>query len=257
MKYIACLGLCLVMVATFMVGGDAAVRTIAYDNVHIGVPDPAEARAWYIKYLGATEGPGGRLYIGKTLIALVRAESAGPSVGSVIDHIGVSYADLNAKMRDFEMGGAKVLTAPRDVPGLFKLGFIEDPWGVKIEVVEDDEWPGFHHIHLRVPDPVATLAWYEEMLGGTRDKLKGRIDGLRYDGVWLLAADSHGEKLAPSGDRAIRNVAWTIADIDDAAATFKSKGVKTLIEPRPIRDLFYAFFEDPNGVSVELLQRPQ
>ena len=57
------------MVTTFMVGGDAAVRTIAYDNVHIGVPDPAEARAWYIKYLGATEGPGGGLYIGKTLIA--------------------------------------------------------------------------------------------------------------------------------------------------------------------------------------------
>ena len=155
MKYIACLGLCLVMVATFMVGGDAAVRTLAYANVHIGVPAPAEAKAWYIKYVGATEGSGGRLSLGKTRIALVRAESAGPSVGSVIDHIGISYADVDAKMRDFEMGGAKVLTAPRDVPGLFKLGFIEDPWGVKIEVVEDAEWPGFHHVHLRVPDPAA------------------------------------------------------------------------------------------------------
>jgi catechol 2,3-dioxygenase-like lactoylglutathione lyase family enzyme len=63
----------------------------------------------------------------------------------------------------------------------------------KIEVVQDPELVGFHHVHLRVPDPAATLQWYQDMFGGERASLKGRIDGLRYGGVWLLAAGSGQE----------------------------------------------------------------
>ena len=53
-------------------------------------------------------------------------------------------------------------TPVRDVSGLFKLGFIEDPWGTRIEVVQDPQKLGLHHVHLRAPDPDATLAWYKE-----------------------------------------------------------------------------------------------
>jgi hypothetical protein len=37
---------------------------------------------------------------------------------------------------------------------------------------------------------------------------------------------------------------------------FKAKGAKAVVEPRAIGKLWYAFFEDPGGVRVELLQRP-
>ena len=95
------------------------------------------------------------------------------------------------------------------------------------------------------------------MVGGTRDKLKGRIEGLRYDGIWLMAQDSEGEKLAASADRSIRNVAWGIADMDEAIVAFKAVGAKTLIEPFVVADVVrVAFYEDPNGVSGELLPRP-
>ena len=47
------------------------------------------------------------------------------------------------------------------------MAFIEDPWGVKIELAQDTERLGFHHIHLNAPDPDASLKWYEDMLGGT------------------------------------------------------------------------------------------
>src|SRR5262245_3457596 len=105
----------------------AAVQTLAFHNVHIRVTDPPKAGEWYVKYLGATAGRAPQLvYFGKTLIEFVKTDDPKPSAGSVIDHIGLSYADLDAKMKDFQAGGAKVVTPVRDVQGLFKLGFIED-----------------------------------------------------------------------------------------------------------------------------------
>jgi lactoylglutathione lyase len=258
MKHRACLGgflgACFLLVAASAFANGPAVQAIDFHNVHIRVSDPAKAAEWYVKYLGATAGRAPQLItFGKTLIEFVKTDKAQPSAGSVIDHIGLSYADLTAKMKDFEAGGARIVTPVKDNPGLFALGFIEDLWGTKIEVVQDPELLGFHHVHLRVPDPAATLKWYQDMLGGERTKLKGRIDGLRYGNVWLLAASSGAETPAPSADRAIQNVAWLVPNVDQAVEVFKSKGVKTTTEPRSIGTVRYAFVEDPNGVRIELI----
>ena len=215
------------------------VKTLDFHNVHIRTNDPAKAGEWYVKYLGATPGRAPQLVMfGKTLIEFVKTEQLQPSTGSVIDHIGLSFADLDRKMKELEGSGAKVLTAPRDVAGLFKLGFIEDLWGTKIEVVQDSELLGFHHVHLR-----------------ERAKLKGRIEGLRYGTVWLLAASSGNETPAPSLDRAVYNIAYLVPNVDDAVTALKSKGVKTRVEPRSIGTVRYAFVQDPNGVEIELIHQ--
>jgi len=229
------------------------------DHIHLGVPDVAKGVEWYQKFFGGQpirEAPD-RLMLGDTRLIFLKNDKAQPSSGSAIDHIGFSFADLDAKMKEFEAGGVKVTTPVREVAGLFKLGFIEDPWGTKIEVVEDSELLGFHHVHLRVPDPAAALACYSDMLGGDRAKLKGRIDGLRYGTVWLLAAGSGKDTVAPSLDRAIQNVAFLVPNVDDAVAVLKTKGVKTRIEPRSIGSVRYAFVEDPNGAQIELIHQQQ
>lgn len=260
-KHTACLGACFALVATTVFAQGPVVQTLAFHNVHIRVTDPAEAGEWYVKYLGATAGRAPQLVtFGNTLIEFVKSrpgiEQLWPSEGSVIDHIGLSYADLAAKMEDLEASGAKILTLPRDIPGLFKLGFIEDLWGTKIEVVQDPELLGFHHVHLRVPDPTATLGWYETMFGGgERGKLKGRVEGLKYGDVWLLVASSGAETPAPSLDRAVYTIAWLVPNVDEAVTALKSKGVKTRVEPRSIGSVRYAFVEDPDGVQIELIHR--
>jgi catechol 2,3-dioxygenase-like lactoylglutathione lyase family enzyme len=241
--------------ATTAFAENAVVQTLDFHNVHIRTTDPAKAGEWYVKYLGATPGRAPQLVtIGKTLIEFVKTEQLQPSAGSVIDHIGLSFANLDAKMKELEGSGAKVVTPVRDVQGLFKLGFIEDLWGTKIEVVQDPELLGFHHVHLRVPDPSAALKWYETTFGGAeRAKLKGRIDGLRYGTVWLLAASSGNETPAPSLDRAVYNIAYLVPNVDEAVAALKTKGVKTRVEPRSIGTVRYAFVQDPNGVEIELI----
>ena len=247
---------CCFFVASFALTGDAAAQVIGYDNVHIRVADPVKAVEWYVRYFGATSPTAGQIYFGKALIAVVKTTSPQPSSGSVIDHFGLSFDDIDAKVKEVEEGGAKVVSPAREIPGLLKYAFIEDPWGVKIEIVQDKELLGFHHVHLRVKDPDATLAWYQQMFGGKREKFKGRIDALRYGSIWLLAAGSGAETTVPSSDRAIMSFGLQVENIAQATAGLKETAVKFPIEPRQLGNLWYAFAEDPNGVRVELLQRP-
>jgi catechol 2,3-dioxygenase-like lactoylglutathione lyase family enzyme len=113
-------------------------------------------------------------------LIFLRGDKGQPSSGSAIDHIGFSVADLDATMKEFEAAGVKIVTPARDVPGLFKLAFVEDPRGTKIEVVQDSEKRGLHHVHLRAPDPTATIAFFHEKFGGELAKLKDRIDGVKF-----------------------------------------------------------------------------
>jgi catechol 2,3-dioxygenase-like lactoylglutathione lyase family enzyme len=229
------------------------------DHIHLNVPDQAKALQWYQKHFGGqpiAEAPD-RLMFGDTRLIFLKNDHAQPSAGSALDHIGFSVSDLDATMQELEADGAKVTTSARDVPGLFKLAFVDDPWGTHIEIVQDSEKPGLHHVHLRAPDPGAALAWYKEKFGGESAKLKGRIDGLKYSGVWILA--QRGEATASEG-HAIDHIGWRTDDLKAKTAELKSQNVKFTTEPRPLTlasgtVVNFAYLEGPDGAKIELVQR--
>ena len=173
--------------------GSARAQTFPYDHIHLNVPDQAAAANWYEKNFGGrriTEAPD-RIMFGSTRLLFIKKADAKPSSGSAVDHIGFSVADLDAKMKEFEAAGVKIVTPTRDVPGLFKLAFVEDPWGTRIEVVQDPDLLGLHHIHMRGPNPDENFSWLLAKLGGERTKLKGRIDAIKYSApgfcdMWIL-----------------------------------------------------------------------
>ena len=235
----------------------AVTETLTYDHVHLGVPDPAKAVEWYAKYIGLQPGPPGepndRLFFGKIRFIFLKTDHPLPSAGSAVDHIGLSFADLAAKMKEFETAGIKIVTPIQEERGLFKHAFIEDPWGTKIEVLQDAETLGFHHVHLRAPDPEAALKWYLDMFGGERTKLKGRVDAVKYGDVWVLAEKGNA---TPSEGHAIDHIGWrTTMDLGAKAAELKAKGVRFTTEPRPVRDIHMSYVEGPAAVKIELLQR--
>jgi lactoylglutathione lyase len=229
------------------------------DHIHLNVPDQAKGVEWYQKYFGGqpmTEAPD-RLMFGDTRLIFLKNDKGQPSTGSALDHLGFSFADLDAKMKEFEAAGIKVVTPVRDVAGLFKLGFIEDPWGTRIEVVQDPDKLGLHHVHLRAPDPAATLAWYKEKFGGESGKMKERIDGLKWGGVWLLV--TRGDAV-PSEGHAIDHIGWRTTKLDARTAELKGQGVKFTTEPRPLKlasgtVVNFAYLEGPAGAKIELVQR--
>src|SRR5262245_16013434 len=253
------------LVASASVGG-AQTQTYPYDHIHLNVPDPATACNWYEKNFGGkriTEAPD-RLMFGSTRFMFLRKADATPSAGSSIDHVGFSFPDLDAKMKEFEAAGVKITSPVRDVAGLFKLAFVEDPWGTRIEVVQDPELLGLHHIHMRGTDPDQVFAWLLEKFGGKRQQLKGRIDAVRYDAegfssMWILV--QKGEAV-PSIGHAIDHIGWRSTKALTATQTeLKAKGVEFTSEPRPLNlpngpSINFAYVAGPNGARIELVERP-
>ena len=127
---------------------------------------------------------------GSTRLLFLRKADAKPSAGSAVDHIGFSFANVDAQMKEFEAAGIKIVTPVREVPGLFKLGFPEDPWGTRIEVVQDPELLGLHHIHVRGPNPDEVFTWLLGKFGGQRRQLKGRADAIKYSAPGFMTCGS-------------------------------------------------------------------
>jgi len=119
------------------------------------------------------------------------------------------------------------------------------------------------HIHLRSPDPEATAAWFERMLGAQviRSMVQGkpRVD-LKLGGanVFIMpVAPGDGVHAPPvTPYQGLDHFGLTVSDIDAIAAELKDKGAEFTMEPRTIRPgLRVCFLRGPQGISVELLER--
>jgi lactoylglutathione lyase len=242
------------------------LRTLPYDHVHLSVPDPEKAAAWYATNLNGVQIEGTtQVKFADTLLAFRKGEGAMASAGSVIDHIGFSFALLDLKLASLESAGAKITTPARNVEGLFRLAFVEDPWGIKIELVGDKDTPGFHHIHLRATDPEEMFKWLGDAFGGERTKLGGQLDGIKHkvadageyqEGQLWIFVQKADTAPKPSVGTVIDHLGWRTSNLDQTAADLKAKGVKFTEDPRDAGNLRISFIEGPGGLRVEVLQRP-
>ena len=157
---------------TGVTAAPAVAHAADYHHVHITASSPTEAVKWYSRHLECQPVADRRdaASCGGVELVFVVQPTMGSTQGTGVNHIGFSYADVTAKMAEFEAVGVRGSgvrlqrfedgSTLRDLPGLFKHGFVFDPWGTRIELVEDEEYLGFHHVHLSATDPEATLAWY-------------------------------------------------------------------------------------------------
>lgn len=229
-----------------------------WHHMHLLAPDPGEAAAWYADVFGGEPqkfGPVDFVPYGKTLLMFMRGpEGFKGSDGSSVDHISFAVDDADAAVKAYEEKGIKVLAQPRAI-GDIKFFFIEDPWGTKIEVIQDPGTSGFHHVHLHTPDPDATLAWYAKAFGGEVTKFKGFLPAIKYGDMWVLAQKSEAKE--PTIGRAADHLGWSFPDLDAAAEKLKADGVTFTMDPRPFGTAKIAFIEGPDGVRIELVEAAQ
>ena len=226
-----------------------------FNHVHLNAPDPVAAARWYADHMG---GEASKVSVfssveyGKMRIIFYKGKpDAPPSKGSAVDHIGFSYKDIHAKMK--ELADAKVdIVSGVEQEGPIKYAFVKDPWGTLIEVVEDPEILGFHHVHLATTDAKATLGWYTDAFGGQITKFAGLIPGIRYGDVWLLVKTVK-DAPAPTKGRAVDHISWGFADLDAEATRLRAAGVKFNSGPYKFGNGKIAFIEDPLGVLIELV----
>jgi catechol 2,3-dioxygenase-like lactoylglutathione lyase family enzyme len=240
------------------------VETMPYDHIHLNVPEPAAAYAWYMKNIGGEDQPESvnRIMYGTTRFMFLNSKNGEPSMGSAVDHIGFSFPDLEAKVKELQANGVKLEGPIRDLPGIFKIAFAVDPWGTRLELVEDKDLLGLHHVHMRAPNPEETFKWLLSNFGGERTPLKGKLDAIRYSAanfstVWILV--QKGET-TPSRGKAIDHIGWRAKDLNAKVAELTGKGVKMETQPRPLplpnkTTIYFAYVEGPSGARIELVQR--
>jgi catechol 2,3-dioxygenase-like lactoylglutathione lyase family enzyme len=215
-----------------------------FRGVRLNVSDPQAAAQWYCKHLGGTlaaNGPeasfgsdrGGlairTVQFGKTTLEFVPApispagRTVPGSVGSGLDHLGFGYADLDPAMKRFAETGVEIVSGI-EREGPIRYAFIKDRWGTLIELVEDREIHGFHHVHLATTDPKATLKWYTDVFGGRVTRFAGLLPGIRYGDVWVLVKTVK-RPLAPTEGRSIDRLIWVESDARGALDRFGARRI--------------------------------
>ncbi len=117
------------------------------------------------------------------------------------------------------------------------------------------------HVHLRSPDPEATGAWYERLMGGTRttptDPKTGRVvvvlGGLSLF-IDRVPADTPAPPPAPF--LGLEHLAFTVVGINAEVERLRAAGVTIQNGPLDVRPgVRIAFLYGPENVLIELLER--
>ena len=239
-------------------------------HIQITAASPSEAVRWYSRHFdcqSVSGRPDTADCDGVELIFAVQP-TMGSSQGTGVNHIAFSYADVVSKMAELEAVGVRGSgvrlqrfdegSTLRELPGMYLHGFVFDPWGTRIEVLQDPQNEGFHQVHLSAVDPAETLDWYREALGGTPAKFKGREDALRFGDVWLFASPHPDGTPAPTRSRAVSHIAFDVPDLGRAEPKMRRSGVDFESEPEtppnarsPAKR---AFVRGPDNVRIAIVE---
>jgi predicted enzyme related to lactoylglutathione lyase len=253
----------LALVAALWTAAPAASQEAQFEHVHLTVNDFRGAMTWYATHMGG-EPEGTYVSFGDFNVRFhpQRDAEIESSSGSVIDHIAFSFEDLDGKINELTESGARVLEPVHELPDGLESALVEDPWGTRVELVEDASHLGFHHVCVRGPEPATILDWLVLHLGGDRVAYRDRLDAVRYGGVWVVAQDSGGEPVAAvgahlrnesAGWRAIDHLGFRIADLAATEKAMREHGVRFTLDPVPFRTARLAGVQGPYGLVVELV----
>ena len=121
---------------------DATISTpVAMHHIHLWVPDPLAAQAWYVKNFGAVAGKRGQFdtaTVPRAEITLAKNDGQTPTKGRSLDHIGFEVKNIDEFAKKLEGAGITLETSIRNSANAAKLriAYIVDPWGTYIELTQ-------------------------------------------------------------------------------------------------------------------------
>jgi glyoxylase I family protein len=119
---------------------------------------------------------------------------------------------------------------------------------------------GIEHTAIASPDPRRLADWYVEHLDfaiNYRSANNPTVFVKAADGTMLEIIESNGAARQPLDMKApgLRHLAIAVTDFDAMYQRLKTKGVAFLTEPEKKGGNSLAFFTDPDGNILHLLQR--
>ncbi len=114
---------------------------VAMHHIHLWLPDPVAAQAWYVKNFGAVAGKRNNFETANVPgaeIAFAKNDAQSPTKGRSIDHIGFEVKNIDQFVRKLADAGIQTEAPIRNSANASKLriAYIMDPWGTYIELTE-------------------------------------------------------------------------------------------------------------------------
>jgi catechol-2,3-dioxygenase len=239
---------------------------VALGHIHLAVKDVEANKKFLTTMLGGkvvTNGPLTLIEFPGIFVMLRQADAAAPPAGSVVDHFGLVYNDIQAARARWKTGGVKY-----DVGDVNpNQGYVFAPDNAyRVEVFGDPSLPGpvsMDHVHLypAEADITAMQAWYAKVFGGfagqrQRVARPGVIE-VDYFHRFNFSFSAGMGKLAPTKGRAIDHLGFDVKNLDEFEKKIAALGVKFEAPPRvvPNTRTKIAFLTDPWGTYIEVTEK--
>jgi len=228
---------------------------VSIGHVHVNARDlEAQQRFW--PQLGGTLVHNEKIQMVQfpgMFINLRKQDPTGGTVGSVVNHIGLHVKNLADWMPKWEAAGLKIENGNNP-----KQKFLTAPDDIRVEIIEDSSIAtpvAMHHIHMYVPNPLETQAWYIKNFGGVAGK-RGSFDTVNVPGTELTLAKSEMPQAATKG-HSLDHIGFEIRNLDQFVKNLEANGIHT---EAPIRTsgnaskLRLTYITDPWGTYIELTE---
>lgn len=235
-----------------------------FTHMHMRVPDTEASAAWHAEFFDRDTRPGGpgpSVVYDNGRISTMQNEGLAPAgQGGVIDHFGIAVPDVYAAVAKAREMGATVKTEPQVGVTAEVIAFIEDPWGVRMELLQDPVYLGVNHIHLMANDPDAMRDWFLQLFGGELIEARGKgiFHTILYGDVWVhIGNPPQGASVAASRGRAIDHMGFRVESLDELRPRLVESGYEPYEEreTRPGSGARLMFFEGPEGLHFEIAEQ--
>ena len=224
---------------------------VSNGHLHLNVRDVEANTKFFVAMGGAETKEPGVVEFPDVVVRLRKQDPTGPSVGSVVNHVGFLVPNVPEYMA--KMKAANLKTEAGNRP---EQGFLITPDGLRIEILEDKAQTvpiRNHHVHFYVSEAAIPemQAWYVKTFGakaGTR----GQFKAADIPGVNLTFAKSDTPTV-PTKGRALDHIGFEVKGLEAFCKKLEASGIK-LDRPygKTATGVGIAFITDPWGTQIEL-----
>lgn len=227
---------------------------VSMGHLHFNTQNVEEAlRFW--QTLGGKPFKVGKLDVVQfpdVLILVRKADSAGGTAESVINHFGFRVKNLAESLAKWKAAGLELQ------PGAsVRQAYVIGPGAIRIEMTEDPAMSApiaNHHIHFYTASVKDTQAWYVERFGAKAGK-RANFEAADLPGVNLTFSAATQPTL-PTKGRSLDHIGFEVRNLKELCAKLEASGTHFEVPYREVPELGLklAFLTDPWGTYVELTE---
>ena len=224
---------------------------VSNGHLHLNVRDVDANTKFFVAMGGAETKEAGVVEFPDVVVRLRKQDPTGPSVGTVVNHVGFLVPNVPEYMA--KMKAANLKTEAGNRP---EQGFLYTPDGLRIEILEDKSQPvpiRNHHVHFFVNESAIPemQAWYVKTFGA-KAGMRGQFKAADIPGVNLTFAKADTPTV-PTKGRALDHIGFEVKHLEAFCKNLEASGIK-LDRPygKTPAGVGIAFITDPWGTQIEL-----